>query len=96
MKSRFQRNSDEKPGAKPKTESWEKEQQINNWEIPSFRTYPHLQEMGQSPLMSKRKAGVFQQFCHHQKNVPRQRGETLAGATDLPDETETSEMSTNA
>ncbi|GBN15640.1 hypothetical protein AVEN_51802-1, partial [Araneus ventricosus] len=38
MKSRFPRNSDEKPGPKPKTESWEKEQQINNWEeIPSFR-----------------------------------------------------------
>ncbi|GBN15647.1 hypothetical protein AVEN_51806-1 [Araneus ventricosus] len=81
MKSRSPRNCDEKPGPKPKTESWEKEHQIGNWKkIPSFMTYPHLQEMGQRTLMSKRKAGVFQQFCHLQKNVPRQRGETLAGA----------------
>ncbi|GBN15648.1 hypothetical protein AVEN_51807-1 [Araneus ventricosus] len=70
------------PDTKSEEESWEKEQQIGNWEeILPFRTHARLQEMGRS----KTNSGAGQQILPPalqmlQGNVPRQRGETLAGA----------------
>ncbi|GBN99918.1 hypothetical protein AVEN_153062-1, partial [Araneus ventricosus] len=70
------------PDTKSEEEPWEKEQQIGNWEeILPFRTHARLQEMGRS----KTNSGAGQQILPPalqmlQGNVPRQRGETLAGA----------------